>query len=133
MLNNCVLFCDVSEAFDIFLTKNYYINWLAWCPCDYSWVVKPDTLYYTDGVESDRMDVNKLHAWWSAQARVCNFASDERARTRCFVCGWSHQGLTVGILSLRYSVVYTVDPPCLCFISFLYLDLYLLGDNTSIS
>ena len=44
-------------------------------------VVKPSTLYYTVGVESDRMDVNKMHAWWSAQAPGGTFALDKRVRT----------------------------------------------------
>ena len=40
--------------------------------------------------------------------------------------------LTVGLLSLRYSL-YVPLRPYLCFISFLYIDLYLIGDNTSIN
>ena len=44
-------------------------------------------------------------------------------------CSWAHQDLTVGSLLLRYSVGYIVESLSL-FISFLYLDLYLLGDDT---
>ena len=41
---------------------------------------------------------------------------------------------TFGFLLLQYSVVYTVLlSPYLYFVSFLYLDLYLLGYDTSIS
>ena len=57
---------------------------------------------------------------------------DERARVWCCVCGQAHLGLIVGFLLLRYSFVYTVEPLSF-FISFLYLDLYLLGDDTLIS
>ena len=31
MVNICVLFWDISEAFNRFLTKNFYIDRLAWC------------------------------------------------------------------------------------------------------
>ena len=41
-------------------------------------------------------------------------------------------GLPVGFLLLRDSVLCTVCP-YLCFISFLYLDLYVLGDDAWIS
>ena len=37
---------------------------------------------------------------------------------------------SVGFLLLQYSVVYAVSP-YLCFISFLYLDLYFLVDDAS--
>ena len=48
-------------------------------------------------------------------------------------CLWSGpQGLTVGFLLLRYSVVCAVGSLS-CFISFLYLDLDVLGDDASIS
>ena len=46
---------------------------------------------------------------------------------------WTHQGLTIRFLLLWYSVVYILLSPYLCFISVLYLDLYLLGNDTSIS
>ena len=49
-----------------------------------------------------------------------------------YVCSRAHRGLTVGFLLLQYSFVYTVEP-YLSFISFLCLDLYLKGDDTSIS
>ena len=43
-------------------------------------------------------------------------------------------GLPVGFLLLRYSVLFTVESlSYLCFISLLYLDLYVLGDNALIS
>ena len=39
-------------------------------------------------------------------------------------------GLPVEFLLLRYSALFTVIySPYLCFISFLYLDLYVLGDD----
>ena len=41
-------------------------------------------------------------------------------------------GLPVGFLLLWYSV-YLLLSPYLCFISFLYLDLYILEDNALIS
>ena len=40
--------------------------------------------------------------------------------------------LSVGCLFLGYSVCFTVESLC-CFISFLYLDLYVLGDDAMIS
>ena len=48
----------------------------------------------------------------------------------CCVCGWVRQGLAVGFLLLQYSVVYAVSP-YVCFISFLFLDLYFLVDDAS--
>ena len=52
-------------------------------------------------------------------------------------CFQAHQGLLVGFLVLQYSVLFTVESlllsPYLCFISFLYLDLYVLGDDALIS
>ena len=46
----------------------------------------------------------------------------------------AHRGLTVGLLLLRYSVLFTVQlSPYLCIISLLYLDLYVLGDDALIS
>ena len=44
----------------------------------------------------------------------------------------AHQGLPVGFLLLGYSVLFTVDSLS-CFISFLYLDLYVIGDDEFIS
>ena len=41
----------------------------------------------------------------------------------------SPPGSTVGFLLLPYSVLYILLSPYLSFISFLYLDLYLLGDD----
>ena len=41
------------------------------------------------------------------------------------------RGLTVGFLLLQYSFVYIVE--FLFFISVLYLDLFLIGDDTSMS
>ena len=38
----------------------------------------------------------------------------------------AHRGLPVGFLLLRYSVLFAAY---LCFVSFLYLDLYVLGDD----
>ena len=50
----------------------------------------------------------------------------------CFGCCQAHQGLPVGFLLLRYSVLCTVESLS-CFISFLYLDLHVLGDDAWIS
>ena len=44
----------------------------------------------------------------------------------------AYQGLPVGFLLLRYSVLYLLLSPYLCFISLLYLDLYVLGDDALI-
>ena len=44
---------------------------------------------------------------------------------RCCVCCQAHQGLTVGFILLRYLLI-----PYLCSVSFLYLDLCVLGDNS---
>ena len=44
----------------------------------------------------------------------------------------AHRGLPVGFLLLRYSVLLLLSP-YLCFISLLYLDLYVLGDDALIS
>ena len=47
------------------------------------------------------------------------------------LCLWlGRQGLAVGFLLLQYSVVYAVSP-YVCFISFLFLDLYFLVDDAS--
>ena len=51
---------------------------------------------------------------------------------RCFGGCQTHPGLPVGFLLLRYSVLCTVRP-YLCFIAFLYLDLYVFGDDALIS
>ena len=46
---------------------------------------------------------------------------------------WTHsRSLPVGFLLLRYSVLLLLSP-YLCFISLLYLDLYVLGDDALIS
>ena len=44
----------------------------------------------------------------------------------------AHQGLPVGFLLFRY-LVFLLFSPYLCFISLLYLDLYVLGDDALIS
>ena len=44
----------------------------------------------------------------------------------------AHRGLPVGFLLLWYSVLILLSP-YLCFISLLYLDLYVLGDDALIS
>ena len=47
----------------------------------------------------------------------------------------AHRGLPVGFLLLQYSVLFTVESlhVYLCFISLLYLDLYVLGDDALLS
>ena len=53
-------------------------------------------------------------------------------RIWCFVFGWAHWDLTFDFVLLQNSVVCTVE--CLSlFISFLYLDLFVLGDDASMS
>ena len=44
----------------------------------------------------------------------------------------AHQGLPVGFLLLRYSVLFTVESLSLLYL-LLYLDLYVLGDDALIS
>ena len=50
----------------------------------------------------------------------------------CCVCCQAHGGLIFWFILLRYSVVCVLLSHYLSFNSFLYLDLYVLGDNTSI-
>ena len=61
---------------------------------------------------------------------------DSRFRTclKCLDIG-IHWGLPVGFLLPWYSALFNVEvlSPYLCFISFLYLDLYVLGDDALIS
>ena len=45
----------------------------------------------------------------------------------------AHRGLPVGFLLLWYSVLLPVESLSLLFISLLYLDLYVLGDDALIS
>ena len=45
-------------------------------------------------------------------------------------CCQAHKGLSVGFCLLLYSVLFTVES-YLSFIAFLYLDLYVLGDDAS--
>ena len=44
----------------------------------------------------------------------------------------AQRDIPVGFLLLQYSV-FLLLRPCLCFISLLYLDLYVLGDDALIS
>ena len=53
---------------------------------------------------------------------------DEMVGARCFGCCQAHRGLAVEFILLRYSVLFTVE----FIISFLYLDLYVLGDDALI-
>ena len=75
------------------------------------------------------MYCNRLHAWWSTQSRLAtSLASliarrwvglqtlwrfrliyDEMVGAWCFGCCQAHQGLPVGFLLLRYSVLCTVE------------------------
>ena len=45
------------------------------------------------------------------------------------LCLWAHLGLTVGFLLLLYAVICMVESLYLCYLS-IYLQLYVLGDNT---
>ena len=49
----------------------------------------------------------------------------------CFGCCQVHRGLPVGLIFFQYSVLFTVES--LSFVSFLYLHLYVLGDDALIS
>ena len=53
-------------------------------------------------------------------------------RTMCFACCQAHRGLHVGfhLLGIQF---YVLLSPYLCFISFLYLDLYVLGEEAWMS
>ena len=57
---------------------------------------------------------------------------DERVGALCCVCCQAYRDLTVRFLFLRYSAVCSVKSLSL-FISFLYLDLSVLGDDSWIS
>ena len=100
------------------------------------------------------MYCTRLHAWWSTQSRLANLLSSLIARQGvglqtlwrirlkdlsigemvgawCFGCCQTHRYLLDSFCSgiqfyLRLS-------PYLCFISFLYLDLYIIGDDALIS
>ena len=52
--------------------------------------------------------------------------------TLAFGCCQAHRGLPVGFLSLRYSVLFTVES-LFCFIFVLNLDVYVLGNVQLIS
>ena len=101
------------------------------------------------------MYCSRLHAWWSTQSRLATLLSsliarkwvgfqtqwrfrlkdlsiDEMVVAWCFGCCEVHRGLPVGFLLLWYSI-YLLLSPYLCFISFLYLELYVLGDDALIS
>ena len=45
----------------------------------------------------------------------------------------AHPSFPVGFLLLWYSVLFTVESLSLLYLSFLYLDLYVLGDDALIS
>ena len=53
---------------------------------------------------------------------------DKRVVALCCVFGKAHWGLIVGFILILYSVVCTVEALSLLY-RFLYLDLYLLGDD----
>ena len=57
---------------------------------------------------------------------------DEIVGAWCYSCCKAHQGLPDGFLLLQYSVLFLLSP-YLCFISFLYLNLFVLGDDALIS
>ena len=98
------------------------------------------------------MYCNRLHAWWSTQSRLAtllssliacrlvglqtlwrfrlkDFSNDEMVGAWCFGCCQAH------LLDFFCSGIqfYLLLSPYLCFISFLYLDLYVLGDDALIS
>ena len=57
---------------------------------------------------------------------------DEMVGDWCFGCCQVYRSLPVGFLSLRYSVLFTVESLSLLYL-FLYLDFYVLGDDALIS
>ena len=68
---------------------------------------------------------NRLHAWWSTQSQLATtLLSSLIARRPVFNCWISFAPVVQFYLLLS---------PHLCFISFLYLDLYVLGDDALIS
>ena len=60
---------------------------------------------------------------------LCTLTYFELALAVC----WAHGGLPVGLSFAPVVRFYLLLSPYLCFISFLYLDLYVLGDNALIS
>ena len=101
---------------------------------------------------------NRKHVWWSTQSWLATLLSskiarrwvrpqtqwrfllkdlsiDERVKDWCWVYARAHQGLTTCWISLTpvCSCMYMYCWVLICFISFSYLDLYVLGDDTSIS
>ena len=99
------------------------------------------------------MHCNRLHAWWSTQSLwvtllpslfACRWVGlqtlwrlslkdlsiDEMVGAWCFGCCQALRGLPVGFLKFCFGFqLYVLMSPCLCFISFLYLDLDVLGDD----
>ena len=63
------------------------------------------------------------HRWVVPQTlwrfRLKDISLDKRVRAWCYVCSWAHQGLTVGFLLLRHSVVYTVESLSLVYLLFI--------------
>ena len=96
------------------------------------------------------MYCNRLHAWWSTQSRLATLLSSLIARwwVGLQTLLWfrlKHVSIDemVGLsvrptgdylldFLLRYSALLLLSPD-ICFISLLYLDLYVLGDDALIS
>ena len=101
------------------------------------------------------MYCNRLHAWWSTQSRLATLLSsliargwvglqtlwwlwlqelfiDEMVGAWCFGCLSGPPGFTCWI-SFALVLFYLLLSPYLCFISLLYLDLYVSGDDALIS
>ena len=68
--------------------------------------------------------------WTLWRFRLKGLSIDEMVGAWCFGCCRARRGLPFGLLLLRYSVLCTVEP--LSF-SFLYIDLYVLGNDAWIS
>ena len=64
--------------------------------------------------------------------RLKYLSIDEMVGVSCFGCCQAHLGLPVGFILLRYAVLFTVESLSLFYL-FLYLDLYVLGDDAWIS
>ena len=113
-------------------------------------------LWSSWGLNMILMYCNRLHAWWSTQSgletllsslflrqwiglqtlwwfRLKHLFIDEMVRAWCFGCCQALWVLLVGFLFLWYEVLFTLSPSLCFLILFLYLDLYVLGDDALIS
>ena len=158
----CGLFCDHRWSQTIPMGSNSWIKrklqgnttslgptklWFVW------WPGRSCSLRRVKHLSNPAMK-NRLHAWCSTQSRLGTLLSslivrpgvgpqilrqfrlkdlsiDESVRAWCYVCSWAHQFNCWISFTPEFSCIY-----CwvliYVFISFLYLDLHLIGDDTSI-